>query len=317
MAKKLYLYIGLVLVPSLVFGWAGQYSQLWWLENLAGIPAIIVGFYSALCLFFLLLSLYRFFVCSLALVVIWFLFLLPAKFEANQSCANPLSIVQYNLRYENPDLSAFIEYIRTQPLDLVILQEVSPAHGEQFRVLDNVYPFQYGGQAKIGYPSGQMVLSKGLLYGMSVHSSAYGHKLIRGVWQPNNEIDIALFVGHPPSPRNEALWLARNSTMDALETLVSSSALGTTVVVGDFNLSSHSRRFKGMLARFEQQPVRSWPTSFAGIKFPELSMIGIDHLWLKSDSHEKYGICSRRTLQEFEGSDHSPILTVVGKMISN
>lgn len=315
--KKSYLYIGLTLIPSFVFLWAGQFRSIWWIENLTGIPLILIGYYALLSVIFLFFAQYRFIVCNIGLAFIWFLSIPVATYERGESCIKPVSILQYNLRYENPDLSAFIEYIRTQPVDLVVLQEVSPGHGEQFRVLDNVYPFQYGGLANIGYPSGQMVLSKNRLYGMSVHSSVYGHKLIRGIWQPIAELDIALYVGHPPSPRTESLWLARNATMDALEDLVSSSPLDTTLVVGDFNLSSESHRFKRMLVEFERQPVGSWPVELAGVQFPKFSMIGIDHLWLKSDSKAKYGICHRRALPEFRGSDHSPILTVIGKAITD
>lgn len=287
------------------------------MENVAGIPAILVGYYAILFVFFLLSAHYRLVVCTLPLAFIWLFYLTPASYEREGSCVNPLSIVQYNLRYENPDLSSFIEYVRTQPIDLVVLQEVSPEHGEQFRVLDNVYPYQYGGQSKIGYPSGQMVLSKSLLYGMNVHNSAYGHKLIQGIWQPKFNTDIALYVGHPPSPRSESLWLARNSTIGALEALVSSSALNTTLVVGDFNLSSQSQRYKEMLVGYEQQPIGSWPTKFSGIVFPSRARIAIDHLWLKSEAKIKYVICSRRTLLEFEGSDHSPILTSIGTILGN
>ncbi|MDN3685681.1 hypothetical protein QW180_27310 [Vibrio sinaloensis] len=51
---------------------------------------------------------------------------------------------------------------------MVVLQEVAPEVGERLKTLSDVYPFQYGGQTGVGYPSSQMILSQTELTNMSV-----------------------------------------------------------------------------------------------------------------------------------------------------
>jgi len=300
----------LIVLPSLVWFTFTYTTEIWWIENLTAVPVFILLYYLCLSVVFLFARHLPSTLFSLGLMCVWGVQMLPAHAGDLEQCRQPLRVIQYNLRYENPDLTEFIRYIRSQPVDLVVLQEVSPAHGEQFRVLDREFPFQFGGQRNIGYPSSQMILSKEMLYGMQVHNTPDGHKIIRGVWQPKSGLDIDLFVAHPPSPRSERLWQERNVLIQAISDLTSYSALPITLVVGDFNLSAASERFGQLFPGFSTRPVASWPNWGASIETPASTMIGIDHLWLKVEGGDQRELCSRQALLNFKGSDHSPVLSL-------
>ncbi|EVU19187.1 endonuclease/exonuclease/phosphatase family domain protein [Vibrio parahaemolyticus V-223/04] len=55
----------------------------------------------------------------------------------------------------------------------------------------------------------------------------------------------------------------------------------------------------------------SWPTNIKGINVPEPMMIGIDHLWLKSEQGQRI-ICSRESSALPQGSDHRMVTTQIG-----
>ena len=97
-------------------------------------------------------------------------------------CANSVSVVQFNLYYENPDVNAFINYLLTKPADLVVMQEVAPEIGERLKMLSDIYPHFYGGQKGVGYPSSQMILSVSPLKNMSVFMTPDEQNIIRGTW---------------------------------------------------------------------------------------------------------------------------------------
>ncbi|MEI8632829.1 hypothetical protein P4S72_14105 [Vibrio sp. PP-XX7] len=145
-----------------------------------------------------------------------------------------------------------IEFVKHEQPDIMVPQEVSPQLGEQFDALHALYPYRYGGQPKIGYPSNQLILSKQRLCGMSVFRSSDGQHLIRGIWQPKPGIDVALLTAHLPSPRDERLWHRRNSMIQTIEYFSARSAVANTLVIGDFNLSSNTARYQRIFLSFHR-----------------------------------------------------------------
>ena len=237
-------------------------------------------------------------------------FLLPTQITNNQTCENPLTIIQFNLFYENPDINQFINYLLKHPADLVVMQELSPQVGEKLHLLDDIYPFYYGGQRGVGYPSNQMILSRYPLEPVSIYHTPDGQEVVRATWQVDSP--ITLMTAHPPSPRTEPLWQRRNALIRTIETLTDLYPTPEMIVIGDFNLSAASPRFNKLFYRFQTQPVASWPTSVKGLPVPAFAMIGIDHLWLKSENSNRR-ICSRATTNQPIGSDHRLVTTLMGQ----
>ncbi len=109
----------------------------------------------------------------------------------NETCDdNYVSVMQYNTYYDNQQLGTFIDFVRERRPDILVLQEVSPQHGEQLKLLKDIYPYQYGGQRRVGYPSGQMILSHSPLYGKNTSTSISGHNIIQVVWRASSEQDV-------------------------------------------------------------------------------------------------------------------------------
>ncbi len=300
----------LLFLPASIWLVIRQYHDIWWAENLTSIPALFLFAYLG---FALVLLVCRHWVKAVFSVIIGFAsiaFLLPTQITNNQTCENPLTIIQFNLFYENPDINQFINYLLKHPADLVVMQELSPQVGEKLHLLDDIYPFYYGGQRGVGYPSNQMILSRYPLEPVSIYHTPDGQEVVRAKWQVDSP--ITLMTAHPPSPRTEPLWQRRNALIRTIETLTDLYPTPEMIVIGDFNLSAASPRFNKLFYGFQTQPVASWPTSVKGLPVPAFVMIGIDHLWLKSENSNRR-ICSRATTNQPIGSDHRLVTTLMGQ----
>ncbi len=307
MIKKQLLICFLLLLPTLLWSAASNFTHTWWVENITGIPSIIVGVYF---LFFLLLLLCRYYLYSffcLLLATLW-LYQTPSQHYITSSCVDPLKVLQYNLYYTNPDLTPFLNYLTKTDIDLVVLQETSPWHGERFMTLINNYPYQFGGAPTLGYPSGQMIISKQPL-NLRAQNTPAGHYMISGIWQSSEERPVSLYTAHPPSPRTKQLWHERNALIGSLERLADYSPYADTLIIGDFNLSANTKRFNTIYNDYHTAPMQSWPRELKGISIPSFTRIAIDHLWIKNAESPSLSICKREVLPQFSGSDHSAVIT--------
>ena len=156
-------------------------------------------------------------------------------------CANSVSVVQFNLYYENPDVNAFINYLLTKPADLVVMQEVAPEIGERLKMLSDIYPHFYGGQKGVGYPSSQMILSVSPLKNMSVFMTPDEQNIIRGTWYPHNQSAMTLIVAHPTSPRTKELWYRRNALIRTIESLIEIYPSDEVMVLSLIHISEPTR----------------------------------------------------------------------------
>lgn len=305
MVEKL-LATGFVLL-TLVWAGCWVYNNNWWTENLLSLPGLFFYLYLVIAALSFIIRLHLLGVIALGTGAFFYAFAPPEQAETTQECSDALTIVQYNLAFENQNLGQFIEYLKQERPDLIVMQEVSPEHGEQFDVLFKLYPYRFGGQPKVGYPSNQLILSRELLYGLNLYEAPYGGKLIRGVWQPRIGLDIATYFAHPPSPRTEILWYQRNSMIATIQEFAARSATKHNLIMGDFNLSSTTPRYASLFPQYEDEPVLSWAAfDLLGLEVP-LMASAIDHLWYQGDADS--AICERRTLREIQGSDHYPVLT--------
>ena len=300
----------MLFLPASIWLVARQYHDIWWAENLTSIPALILFVYFSLALALLVFRRWAKALTSIVISGAFVPFLLPAHINRSEACEHPLTIIQFNLFYENPDINQFINYLLKHPVDLVVMQELSPQVGNKLHLLDDIYPFYYGGQRGVGYPSNQMILSRYPLESVSIYHTPDGQEVIRAVWQVDKP--ITLMTAHPPSPRTELLWQRRNALIRTIETLTDLYPTPEMIVIGDFNLSAVSPRFNELFSRFHSQPVASWPASLKGISVPSIAMIGIDHLWLKSEKADRK-ICSRLSSSQPKGSDHRLVTTLIGQ----
>lgn len=300
-----------VFAPSI--GWVilSFYESTWWIENIVAFPALFLFAYWILAAFLLLIKHWSAGAVCMLLSGVFFLLSPQAKRVQVSHCVTPISIAQYNLYYGNQDINAFINYLISDPKDLVVLQEVAPEIGEKLKKLDDIYPYYYGGQEGIGYPSSQMILSRSPLTDMSVYLTPDEQAIIRGTWHPNRHLALTLVAAHPPSPRTKALWYRRNALIRTIESLNELYPSDEMLVVGDFNLSSVSLRFGQIFSSFQTLPVASWPNWAEQFSTPDFSMIAIDHLWLKSAASGRR-ICDRRSIAKPNGSDHKLVETTIG-----
>ncbi|MEZ8966688.1 endonuclease/exonuclease/phosphatase family protein [Vibrio breoganii] len=287
-------------------------SGAWWAENLTAVPFVMLVAYLALSLLSMFLKEKVLSAINIGFALLFYSITPNSKAVTQDACGDTVTIVQYNLAFENTNLKQFTDFLeRTQP-DLVVMQEVSPEHGQAFAHLSNLYPHRYGGQPKVGYPSNQLILSRHLLYGMSVFRTPDGQNIIRGIWQPRVGVDIGLLAAHPPSPRTKALWYRRDALIRTAEYLANSSAVERNMVIGDFNLSSSSPSYKNAFVGYQSLPVASWKGIRSDIQIPAIAMASIDHLWLTSGVNSDFSICAREALSEVQGSDHVPVKTLLG-----
>ncbi|CED57722.1 putative nuclease [Aliivibrio wodanis] len=301
------LWIALLMLPSLLWVSLSYVPAIWWLENILGIPSIIAFGYAFLFIVLLLRRYYFYSFLALSLFFAW-LYQSPQASYSNQKCHNPLVIIQYNLYYTNPDLTPFLDYLKDNDIDLVVLQETAPWHGDRLMELIDEYPYQFGGTPGLGYPSGQMVISKQPL-NLRAQNTPAGHYMISGIWQNSEHRPVSLYTAHPPSPRTKQLWHERNALIGSLERLADYSPYTDTLIIGDFNLSANTQRFKHAYKEYQTAPVQSWPREIKGIPIPTFAQIAIDHFWIRNSEEPSLFICKREALPQFSGSDHSAVVT--------
>ena len=225
-------------------------------------------------------------------------------------CSATVLIVQFNVFYENMNIDAFIDYLHSEPADLVVMQEVSPMHRKNLSSLAELYPYQFKGMNGMNTASDQMILSRTPLLSMSIYPAPDTEKIIMGLWQISDDKQISLITAHLPSPRNAVRWQRRNTAISFIEQLVKNHSSEDMLIIGDFNLSSASLRYRRIFSDFTHFPVVSWPNLQKGSRMPTFAMIAIDHLWLKS-RQQGWQICSRSTKRSPDGSDHKMVLTKI------
>ncbi|MEZ9233456.1 endonuclease/exonuclease/phosphatase family protein [Vibrio amylolyticus] len=308
---KLLLWLA-VLSPAII--WTVSYYTLprWWLENITAYPAIFLICYVILFTFSAIAKDPTLTLTSLCLGIFFFS-LTPKNSQTVTACSNDLTydVIQYNAYYGNANINSFINELIRSPADLVVMQEVSPELGEKLYSIDDIYPFRYGGQEGVGYPSSQLILSRQPLTGLSVFHTPDAQNIISGEWQVTQNHSIHLITAHPPSPRDQSLWYRRNALIRTIESMTTRYPFPDTLIVGDFNLSSKSELFTQLFSDFDTAPVASWPNWFSNFMPPAFVMIAIDHLWLKSNENNWF-ICSRKALKHVKGSDHLMIRTQIG-----
>jgi endonuclease/exonuclease/phosphatase (EEP) superfamily protein YafD len=281
----------------------------WRMELILSAPLFLIFNSLFGVLYSLVLQSKRWFACNMIILISYAPILSSEAYVTSSDCSQSTTVVQFNLLYQNPNINAFINYVIQHPIDLIVLQEVAPPVGEKLKLLNDLYPYQYGGQPKVGYPSGQMILSRTpLVSANSIATSPRGDYIIKADWVTPSGLSLHLMTAHPPSPRTNELWLRRNKLLQRMT--IEGESYGDLLIVGDFNLSAISPKFKSLWPNEQSQPIASWPTRVNTFSIPEWGQLAIDHLWLRSSA---WKICSRIAAPENFGSDHKLIITTLAQ----
>jgi len=305
----------LILLPTIIWTLMKQVHSPWWLENLASTPFSLVAIYLVIMLAFISFL-------SIQQAIIYFtinfflaLYLNNTVIFNNQDCADPVSIFQFNIKYQEGgnQLTPLIEHLINERYDLIALQGVSQRSKRQLiEKLSPYFPyFISGGSAEKDVISDQLLFSRYAFANISYVKDGQHAFLITSQWQlPFDEIN--LYSLHPPSPRNEELWQTRNKTLYQLKYALNNLPLDTlseekasvkkSLVIGDLNLSKHSKRMNILKEGMHSRSVNSWPNK---PYIPMLFGLAIDQLWLSNSA----SICARQRINQFTWSDHYAIKT--------
>lgn len=309
MDARILISLSLILLPSFLWLLLKQFYSPWWLENLASSPLIIVPIN---LLFMLLLMKYlsygqcfTYFFINLSIAI----FINNWEGGERSSCDEPIEFFQFNMKYmeQESKVDELLHQLLTKPFDLIALQGVSQkAKRNIINKLMVHYPYFITGENQsLAVRTDQLIFSRFALSDMHYVKSGNSSFLMSSHWHlPQRE--ISLFTLHPPSPRNEALWLTRNKVLYQLKQgLEKSKESGEeAIVIGDLNLSKHSARMKIFPSTMSSSFVNSWPSN---IPFAVLGGLAIDHFWLSNSGN----ICQRKLIKGLKWSDHFPIHTTV------
>ena len=226
-------------------------------------------------------------------------------------CQNEFHILQFNLSYFSHAYKSLLSHLKSQNYDLIALQEVSPNQGKLLiNKLREEYPYQIGGTPIIGFPSGQLLLSKSPFIEFKIHGAQGENQLISALWQSPNYEPIHLIAAHAPSPRSNQLWQQRNQTLHRIERLFERYNLPNIMVIGDLNTPPNSQYYQKTFHELQDKPVISWPNiQYLG----QFIGVAIDHLLVSSP----LTLCHRETVSELRYSDHFAIFSSVSAKISD
>ena len=299
----------LILIPSLLWFLMKQVHSPWWLENISSTPFTILPIYSVLML--VLISFLTLQQCSIYLLInlIVALCLNNSLSVNNRSCVDSerISFFQFNIKYQHGEveLKPVIEHLIDQKYHLIALQGVSQKSRKQ--LIDKLSPyFPYfisGGSEQQQVHSDQLLFSRYAFTNINYVKNGHSAFLITSQWQlPHNAIN--LYSLHPPSPRNEQLWQTRNRTLYQLKKGLQSSRRATSIVIGDLNISKHSKRMSSLTKQLNSTFVNSWPHKRY---FWAPLGLAIDHFWVSKSAN----ICLRERINDFSWSDHYAIKTEI------
>jgi len=231
------------------------------------------------------------------------------------ACVDVINIFQFNIKYQENEaaLSSLVEHLISERYHLIALQGVSQRSKQQLvQELTPYFPsFISGTNAAKDVTSDQLLFSRYAFSNINYVENGQHSFLISSVWKLPFE-EINLYSLHPPSPRNEQLWQTRNKTLYQLKHALNDLSINKSadkkasvtksLVIGDVNLSKHSKRMNRLKEGMISYSVNSWPNK---PYIPMLFGLAIDQLWISNSA----SICARERITQFTWSDHYAIKT--------
>jgi endonuclease/exonuclease/phosphatase (EEP) superfamily protein YafD len=238
---------------------------------------------------------------ALAALQGYLLWPVPGVAPAAASCSGPgLTVVSANPRYTNAEHRRLLAWLRADPPDLLVVQELTPAWSA---ALEQGLPeLAHGLHVPRADAYGIALLGAAPFASITALDLADdGKPSLRGrVTGPQATFEV--LAVHARWPITPGLYARRNAALDSMAELARTAAV-PLVLVGDLNLSAHSPDFARLLERSGLRDAaadRVWrPTWMAG--FWPLAL-RIDHVLVSP------GIC----VESVEvgppiGSDHRPL----------
>jgi endonuclease/exonuclease/phosphatase (EEP) superfamily protein YafD len=224
---------------------------------------------------------------------------LQASSSAPRCSGEAFSVVTANLGYDNTDVGAFIDWLSRSPVDLVLLQEVTPAWKDALDALP-------------GYPHRRLI-ARTDAYGLGVLSTGPAGQLaaqdLAGDGLPAlvGPVDAGggrfeLAALHARWPLLPELMRYRDRALSTLAAEVRRQP-GTWLVGGDLNMTSHSPVFRRLLDESglrEALPDGDWAPSWLAGFWP--LALRIDHILVTPDLCFEAG-----EIGPDIGSDHRPV----------
>jgi len=296
-----------IIFPAVLWLLIPQVYSPWYVENLLASPLIfLLGYFSLLALVaryikiqVVLIS----FVVNFLIVTI--ISLKNVSRNDSNHCNNPITIFQFNNSYDDKYIARLSNFLTESQYDLVVLQEISPLSREALiDSLSPFYPYFVSGISPTRHlTTDQLILSKYRFTDTRYHQQGLTSHVIQMQWHVQHK-PIHLFTLHPPSPRTQELWKKRNLSLYQLMNQVKLLGNETVLLVGDFNLSSYSARMEPFNKGLSGDFIGSWPNF---TPFPAYFTLAIDHVFVSPSVQT----CSRERIENFNYSDHYPILTKI------
>ena len=310
MEARLVIPLFLVITPSVTWVLLKQLYSPWWLENISSTPLVILLLYLILMVVLLPYLSYVHCITYFAANVIFVIALNNLPLQTKNLHAETYRLFQFNMKYHDTkqELDELLEYLNDEEYHLIALQGVSQ-QAKQYIIekLSPNYPnFITGENRQVEAYSDQLVFSPFSFSGIKYYKTDHSVLLISSIWHPGEEV-FNLYTLHPPSPRNEKLWLKRNKTLYQLKQALNYAKqealpVRETIVLGDLNLSKHSSRLTRLFTDMDTRPVNSWPNF---VFIPNFLALAIDHVWVSKGIF----ICARERVGQYAWSDHYAIKT--------
>lgn len=219
--------------------------------------------------------------------------------------ATALRVVSANLLSSNRTPAAALGFVRGSGADIVCLQEVSSGWAPLLERLKSRYPHVVPQRR-----TGSTVLLSRFPFASAREVAPNGrlpHSVAR-VETPAGAVDVACV--HPPYPMSAALWRFQRAEFRDYAAAAQRHD-GPRIVMGDFNSTPYSARFRrlletGGLAGVELGPwwPRTWPSGERGHWLQRLAPgFPIDHVLVSCH----FGVISARRGPP-NGSDHFPVI---------
>jgi endonuclease/exonuclease/phosphatase (EEP) superfamily protein YafD len=301
-------YLPYILVfPAIFWLFIGPIYSPWYAENLFSSPLIILLSSLTLNLVFIrYIKIKTVLICFIVNVFIVAVCSLRNIGKSDSTrCNNPINVFQFNINYDHKHTNRLSRFLNKNQYDLVVLQEISPlTRAALIKNLSPFYPYFITGVSHLKHlETDQLILSRYRFTDTQYHLQLSTSHLIQTQWHVNQK-NINLFTLHPPSPRTHDLWKKRNLTFYQLLDQVNILDNEKVLLVGDFNLSSYSSRMEQFTRALSWSFIGSWPNSS---NFPAYFTLAIDHIFVDLSTK----ICSRERIDNFNYSDHYPILTKI------
>lgn len=248
--------------------------------------------------------------------------ILPLFFRSGQVQASPkntLTILHANLDHGNQDTTQAIEYIKSQKLDLVLLQEVTAKWLTAIET--NLSQYQIIKSLPLENSQGWVMLlpikpspSLEILATQIIKLPAYSNRPLLEIisrWENREVAILSLSVARPNQSNFQAVEFDAAAEWSLLQQKANKREV---VVIGDFNSTPWSSRFR----KFQQasnlhnsqrgfglQP--TWQSTF-----PSVLMIAIDHCL-----HSRSITTINRYIGSNIGSDHLPLVVELSHLSTN